>query len=266
MKNLSSTTFLPTIPALPWGKAWATTYTINDQPLVFEGQGCGDAYTEWMDVIDDPDVFSVSGSDVKLSKKKLNFNNFRNFSGSHTFTTLSDTTAYPFYLSDLALDPRDSEQTNIPFYISSSGHICRPFHHKILDVALLRLRVYSIRNDKYDPNPCTKLGISVYSKSLNGDGTYEYDVVLEDHSLWNQGVAPTAGRLRTGLYSVTQWETSADFFEENTGDDFGGIGYEEYYWDGVSILEPMVAIAEGSLLANFEVVRSELVGQEARYI
>jgi len=61
---------------------------------------------------------------------------------------------------------RDSEQTNIPFYLSASGHICRFFKHKILDVALLRLRFCSIRNSKYDPNPCAKLGISAYSKSL----------------------------------------------------------------------------------------------------
>src|ERR1035441_6294658 len=61
---------------------------------------------------------------------------------------------------------RDSELTNIPFYISSSGHICRPFNHKILDVALLRLRFCSIRNDKSDLNLSVKLGISVNSESL----------------------------------------------------------------------------------------------------
>jgi hypothetical protein len=61
---------------------------------------------------------------------------------------------------------RDSELTNIPFYISTSGHICRPLNHKILDVALLRLRFCSIRNDKSDLNLSVKLGISVNSKSL----------------------------------------------------------------------------------------------------
>ena len=30
--------------------------------------------------------------------------------------------------------PRDSEPTNAPFYISSSGHLCRPFNLKILSV------------------------------------------------------------------------------------------------------------------------------------
>ncbi len=54
--------------------------------------------------------------------------------------------------------PRDSEQTNIPFYISTSDHLCRPFNHKILDVALLRLRFCSIRNDKSGPNPSVKPG------------------------------------------------------------------------------------------------------------
>jgi|GEM_PF-5956299 len=61
---------------------------------------------------------------------------------------------------------RDLELTNIPFYISSSGHLCRPFNRKILSVALLRLRFCSIRNDKPDLNLSVKPGTSVNSKSL----------------------------------------------------------------------------------------------------
>ena len=61
---------------------------------------------------------------------------------------------------------RDSEQTNIPSYNSSTGHLCRPFNHKILGVALPRLRFCSIRNDKSVLNLSAKPGISVYSKSL----------------------------------------------------------------------------------------------------
>ena len=40
--------------------------------------------------------------------------------------------------------PRDSGPANAPFYISSSGHLCRLFNLKILSVALLRLRFCSI--------------------------------------------------------------------------------------------------------------------------
>jgi hypothetical protein len=61
---------------------------------------------------------------------------------------------------------RDSENTDLPFYISFSSHLCRPFNRKILDVVKLRLRFCSIRNDKSDPNPSAKPGISVFSKSL----------------------------------------------------------------------------------------------------
>ena len=62
---------------------------------------------------------------------------------------------------------RDSELTNIPFYISSSGRLCRPFNHKILSVALLRLRFCSIRDDKSNLNLSVKSGTSVNSKSLS---------------------------------------------------------------------------------------------------
>jgi hypothetical protein len=61
---------------------------------------------------------------------------------------------------------RGSELTNIPFYISSSGHLCRLFNHKILSVALLRLRFCSIRGNKFDLNLSAKLGISVSSEYL----------------------------------------------------------------------------------------------------
>src|ERR1039457_7261936 len=79
---------------------------------------------------------------------------------------------------------RDSEQTNIPFYISSSGHLCRPFNHKILDVALLCLRFCSIRNDISDPNPSAKPGISVYSKSLKSISFSAWLYVLCILSKW----------------------------------------------------------------------------------
>jgi hypothetical protein len=61
---------------------------------------------------------------------------------------------------------REPEKTNIPFYITPSGRLCRSFNRKILNVALLRLRFCSIRNDKSDLNPSVKPGISVYSGSL----------------------------------------------------------------------------------------------------
>ena len=61
---------------------------------------------------------------------------------------------------------RDSELTNIPFYISSSGRLYHPFNHKILNVALLRLRFCSIRGGKSDLNLSVKLGTSVNPKSL----------------------------------------------------------------------------------------------------
>ncbi|OHB30791.1 MAG: hypothetical protein A2X84_08615 [Desulfuromonadaceae bacterium GWC2_58_13] len=205
MKVLSVAVFLLITLVSPLSKALATTYTINDYGPVLEGHSRSDAYTGWMDVIGDPDYFGVYGINVSQSQGRINVEVFTNVSEHYSFTTLSDNTAYHFYLSDLALD-------------------------------------------------------------LNGDGTYEYGVVLENHSLWTEGVAPTAGSLQAGLYSVSEWETSADFFEENTGDDFGGIGYGEYYWDGVNVLEPIVAIAEGSLLAGFDVVRNDLLGQEAKYV
>ncbi len=89
---------------------------------------------------------------------------------------------------------RDSEQTNIPFYISSSDHLCRPFNHKILDVALLRLRFCSIRNDKSGPNLSVKPGISASSESLRPEtvqqpvqhclrqrhGSYEREILGKD--------------------------------------------------------------------------------------
>ena len=62
---------------------------------------------------------------------------------------------------------REPEKTNIPFYITSSGRLCRSFNRKILNVALLRLRFCSIRNGKSNLNPRVKLGISVFSGSLN---------------------------------------------------------------------------------------------------
>jgi hypothetical protein len=46
----------------------------------------------------------------------------------------------------------DLKLANMPFYISSSGHLCHPFNRNILSVALLRLRFCSIRGGKSDLN------------------------------------------------------------------------------------------------------------------
>ena len=63
---------------------------------------------------------------------------------------------------------RDLGNTDIPFSISSSGHLCRPFNHKILNLALLGLRFCSIRDDKSNLNLSVKPGTSVFTKSLSG--------------------------------------------------------------------------------------------------
>ncbi len=91
---------------------------------------------------------------------------------------------------------------------------------------------------------------------LDGDGTYDFGVVLSDHSTWTQGVAPSAA-LSTGLYSVSSWQTSADFFEEDAGTTVGGIGYGEYYWDGEDFSTPIVAIDEASLIESLIITQTD---------
>jgi hypothetical protein len=90
--------------------------------------------------------------------------------------------------------------------------------------------------------------LSDLALDVDRDGFFEYGIVLKDHSEWREGVAPSAPNLAVGLYSVTQWDTSSHFFEENTGSEFGGIGYGEWYFDGFNVMTPVVAIAEGSRL------------------
>jgi hypothetical protein len=48
---------------------------------------------------------------------------------------------------------RDSENTNLPSRIPSSGHLWLRLNRKILNVALLRLRFCSIGAAKSNPNP-----------------------------------------------------------------------------------------------------------------
>jgi hypothetical protein len=48
---------------------------------------------------------------------------------------------------------RDSENTNLPSRIPSSGHLWLRLNRKILNVALLRLRFCSIVAAKSNPNP-----------------------------------------------------------------------------------------------------------------
>lgn len=84
----------------------------------------------------------------------------------------------------------------------------------------------------------------------NRDGIFDYGVVLNPHSDWTEGVKPTAGDLKAGLYAVSQWDTSSHFFEENTGSSFGGIGYGEKYNTNKT---PVVAVAGGSLLSELSI-------------
>jgi len=62
---------------------------------------------------------------------------------------------------------RDTGNTNVPFCISSSGHLCHSFNRKILNVALLRLRFCSIRHDKSDLNLSAKHCTLVFPVSLS---------------------------------------------------------------------------------------------------
>ena len=183
--------------------SYASAYTLSDNTLVLEGHSRSTAYTGWMDVVGDPDVFDVSRIDITRTAAQLKFDLYSDFSGYHTFTTNTDPTTYTFHLADFAID-------------------------------------------------------------ADGDGTYEYGVVLKNHSEWVGGVAPTATDLDVGLYSVSQWDTSSHFFEETISFDSGGVGYGELYWDGSQMLDPIVAIAAGLLIDPLAVVRTP--GVDTNYV
>lgn len=107
----------------------------------------------------------------------------------------------------------------------------------------------------------------------NGDGLYDYGVVLKPHSDWTDGVAPTATNLSAGLYSVSDWDTSFHFFEETNnanypsvtaeGFSYGGVAYGELYWDGSQYVHPVVAIGAGTLIDSFSVVQTDA---ESKYV
>lgn len=98
----------------------------------------------------------------------------------------------------------------------------------------------------------------------NGDGVYNYGVVLKNHNYWVPGVAPTAPTLLPGLYAVNQWDTSFHFNEENSEVTTGGIGYGERYWDGSEWAEPVVAVAEGQLIDPLGIVTT--FGVDTTYV
>ena len=102
-----------------------------------------------------------------------------------------------------------------------------------------------------------------FAIDTNGDGFFNYGVVLSPHYSW-AGVAPTDSSLSVGLYSVSQWDTSSHFFEETTEIQTGGIGYGELYWDGSQMLDPVVAIAAGQLIDPLGVVRTP--GVDTNYV
>lgn len=75
---------------------------------------------------------------------------------------------------------------------------------------------------------------------LDMDGTYEYGIVMLDHSLWTQGPAPSDTTLTTGLYSVASWDDSQDFWASRTGFIYGGMA------DQTNPHESYVAVGAGS--------------------
>jgi len=88
----------------------------------------------------------------------------------------------------------------------------------------------------------------------NRDGQFNYGVVLKNHSEWSpdnpNGNSPTAPGLGVGLYSVSSWDNSAHFFEEehrlnDTAYTNGGAEYGEYYAVGNNVYVPPVAMATG---------------------
>lgn len=100
------------------------------------------------------------------------------------------------------------------------------------------------------------------------DGFFELGVVLQDHDQMSIGEKPTAENLDVGLYSVTSWDKSAHFFEETGASTTGGIGYGEWWANDASTYgEPVVAVADATLLADLSVSRTTATGmQDPRYI
>lgn len=98
------------------------------------------------------------------------------------------------------------------------------------------------------------------------DGFFDLGVVLQDHSQMSLGTAPSAPHLAVGLYAVNAWDTSSHFFEESGVGPAGGIGYGEWYYFGGNVLQPMVSIADGSLLESLAVTRTTATGMtDPRY-
>lgn len=94
--------------------------------------------------------------------------------------------------------------------------------------------------------------IADFAIDSNRDGSFDYGVVLKNHSDWGSnnpnGHSPNAPNLGVGLYSVTGWDYSAHFFEEDhknndTAYTNGGAEYGEYYAAGGIGHVPPVAIA-----------------------
>jgi len=99
---------------------------------------------------------------------------------------------------------------------------------------------------------------------LNQDGSYEYGIVLKDHDTWTGGgaVAPTLTDLDVGLYSVTSWDTSAHFIENETA------AAQFYYagkWDQAVPKDPNVAIAVGSKEGDAAVTFTDISGDNPNY-
>lgn len=99
-----------------------------------------------------------------------------------------------------------------------------------------------------------------FAIDTNQDGIFDMGVVLQDHSQMNLGTAPSAANLGVGLYNVNAWDTSSHFFEESGAGSTGGIGYGEKYAFKGNMLDPMVAIAGGSLQEIITVTRSTSSG------
>ncbi|HFQ81101.1 MAG TPA: hypothetical protein ENK33_06995, partial [Desulfobacterales bacterium] len=102
-------------------------------------------------------------------------------------------------------------------------------------------------NDYYFPR------LADFAIDSNQDGTFNYGVVLQNHSYWSpnpNGKSPSAPSLGVGLYSVDGWDSSAHFFEEvhkldDTVYTAGGAEYGEYYAVGSTVHVPPVAMASG---------------------
>jgi hypothetical protein len=96
---------------------------------------------------------------------------------------------------------------------------------------------------------------------LNQDGTYEYGIVLKDHKDWSGGSAPppTLSNLEIGLYSVTSWETSADFIEGVSGYIYAGK------WDQPNPKDPNVAIEAGTKVGDASVSFTNIDGDNPNY-